>query len=227
MTLRTALSVPVLLAALTGSAHAAPACSRADIDHFLARGFTPEQVVRLCGSAPAPLVAPQPTAPTPPATGTSAPPAAATTTPGATTAAPAGSPAEASDAAVLRTALDADDVQVTPSEIRYTWDRCLPYGEEGYGGLRPRACVTLITHIDRHGLQVRKAVKGIFLLREPVLRIAAPVRREVRGLDRLKPRQRAAFLRAYPEHAGQIDLPLKHDMNPQQIAGVLRRLALP
>ncbi len=199
----------LLLATLASpGAGAQPVCSRADIDHYLARGFTPEQVVRLCGSAEKSVVPPP-----------AAPPAAA---PAA--AAPA---APAEDVAVLRTALDAEDVQVDDKEIRYTWERCLPFGEEGYGGLRERACVTLVTHIDRHGLRVLKAAKGIPLLRDPVLRVAGHIRREAQGLERLNKRQRADFLRDYPPQTDRLDIPLKRSMDPRQIAAVLKRLALP
>jgi len=102
----------------------AGSCNMGQIDQFLQRGFTHEQVVKLCGN-------PQTSEPSPSQKDPESAP----------TQEPATQPNSGieKDTFYLHTVIDADKVEVTPEAIIYWRDKCYAYGSEGFTGFRPEA----------------------------------------------------------------------------------------
>ncbi len=230
----------VLLAALTGSSHtlyAAGGCSQSEVDHYLDRGFTPAQVVQLCGTA-APVVAPAaPPEPPPapkamPAPAAPAMPAATTNSaPGAAASVAAGSqrPASLSEEQwyELKNAIEADEVTFEGGKLIYTRDRCHKFGSEDFAGFKEKACVITRTTIAPQGLKIVNAQKYIFLIQDAELIVSGNIKREVLNADSLKPKIREGFLAEFSTSPEKLDIPIKKGFEPPKIARHLEKMAQP
>ncbi len=192
----------ILLASLQLSAHAA--CSREDIDYYLQRGFTHDQVVRLCG-APASSPAQQPSS--------TAPSAAAPDS------------GELATLSWLRAALDAEDVQLAPETLTLIQDRCFPYGEENAIGFREEICGKMTTSLQRKGLEIVRVKDPIPLLRDAQLLIRTRVTRKMEYRKKIKATSKRQFMADYPPQADTLDVPLKSGQKPSVVARKLKLLA--
>lgn len=238
-------STTILLSALlTGSTAWANACSKADIDFYLQRGFSHEQVVRLCSNAPVMMQnsAPSPGSSVPkntqqatpapastqakpaPAVTTIAPPVE-TTAPAITTPKPAGNVVSRGDLIYFKTAIKSDQVDLTPDTLSYLLGGCIKYGEADFNGFKEEACVNTRTTIQRKGLQVIKAQKGILLIRDQKLIVAGDIQREVLNIDKLKAKKREAFLAEYDLNPEQLNIPVRSGIDPRDVAARLQLIA--
>lgn len=238
-------STTVLLSSLlAGSTAWANACSKADIDFYLQRGFSHEQVVRLCGNAPVMMQPSAPTqiSPTPktpqqatpapastqakpgPAVTTNTPPVE-TTMPAIATPKPAGNSVSQGDLVYFKTAIKSDQVDLTPDALSYLLAGCIKYGEPDFNGFKEEACVNTRTTIKRKGLQVIKAQKGILLIRDHKLIVAGDIRREVLNADKLSAKKRKAFLAEYELNPDQLNIPVRSGINPRDVAARLQLIA--
>lgn len=202
----------LILAGLFSSEASASNCSRSDVDYYLEKGFTPAQIVDLCGAKPGASVDQAPE------TGTSISPNA-----------PPSSkmPNEQMHERVLvESAIDAESVQVTPEAIEFIQDRCLPYGKENDLELQPRACLVMQTRIARNSLQVVDAAEPSLLSLQGSLTLKGQIEREI--LDRKKVRQQdlTRFFQTYPARADYIEVPLKRGFSRKQLAKAFAALAI-
>lgn len=205
----------LLLAILPGLAasNAQAGCSRDDIDYYLSRGFSHDQVVRLCGTAPHDNQQPV-TAGThepEPLTKNSQPPAST-------------SQETLVEQTYLQAVLDAEAVQLTPETLTIIHDRCFPYGEENAIGFREEACGRMVTTIQRKGLKITRVVDPVFLLRDGVLRIQSRISRQMTFRKKIRANDRKAFLHDYPEQSNELDLLLKKGNKPTEVAKRLKKL---
>lgn len=228
-------STILLSSLLTVSSAWANACSKADIDFYLQRGFSHEQVVKLCSNAPVmmqntpaqnpstgnqqitPAVAPVQTKP-------SAVDSTATTT---TITAPKPVIKETSQADIIyfKTAIESDQVELTADALSYIFSGCIKYGEEDVAGFKEEACVKTLTTIKRKGLRVIKAQKGIVLIRDHALIVAGEIKREVLDADKLKAKKRKAFLAEYALNPEQLNIPVRSGIDPHDVAARLQLIA--
>ena len=236
--------VTILISFLFAASSAwANACSKEDIDFYLKRGFTHEQVVRLCSNAPVMMqksapaqqipapVSTQQTAPTP--VQTMPAPAVTTVTPPVETAVPTIAPApkpaasevSQSDLIYFKTAINSDQVDLTPDALTYLLGGCIKYGDADFNGFKEEACVKTRTTISRKGLQVVEAQKGILLIRDQKLIVAGDIKREVLDADKLKPKKRNAFLAEYALNPGQLNVPVRSGIDPRDVAARLQLIA--
>ncbi len=186
-------------------------CNMAQIDAFLQRGFTHEQVVELCAT-PAPTTPKKDSAPT---------------------TSPASRPPHAlSDSSIdkdtfyLQTVIDADRVKVNPEAIIYWRDKCFKYGAEDFTGFRPEACVNMRTTINRKGLKVVRAAKGIILIRDQELIVDGNIKQDVLNPEKLKPKILKTFHADYPSSPTRINIPVKKGIDPVKVAETLKRLTV-
>jgi hypothetical protein len=183
-------------------------CDMEQIDQFLQRGFTHEQIVKLCGN-------PQPATPS-----TEKNPASTQ------------QPETRSDTDIdkrvfyLQTVIDADKIEVTPDAITYWRDKCYAYGSEGFTGFRPEACVNMRTTIQRKGLKVVRAAKGIIMIRDQEMIVSGDIKQEVLNSEKLKPKALKAFTTDYPSSLTKTNIPVKKGIDPMDVAETLKRLAL-
>ena len=195
-----ALLTATLLAAALSPTLAAETCSRAQIDRYLDLGYSLAKITRLC-SADAPREA------------------AAT--------APSAGQATVDPATVvyLQTAIDADEVKIDDDRITLIQDRCFPYGETGYGDIRPSACVTRKVAIPRKGLKIDEVVESRFLIREGKLIVRGDIRQTFDKTEKLRKRELRGLLAQYPEHLSEFDVPVKPAMKRKKVAEALEKLA--
>ncbi|HGG60375.1 MAG TPA: hypothetical protein ENK26_10770 [Gammaproteobacteria bacterium] len=204
MTVHAKHSLPIIAALLAGfhlTAHAE--CSREDIDYYLQRGFTHDQVVRLCGAPARPAAE---AAPTP---------------------APRQSPPDAELATLswLRAALDAEDVQLDPDTLTIIQDRCFPYGEENAIGFHEEICGRMTTTLRRKGLEIVRVKDPIPLLRDAELRVKTSVTRTFEYRKKIKDKAKQQFLADYPRHSETLDIPIKSGQKPSEAARKLKMIA--
>lgn len=223
-------STAILLSSLlTTSTAWANVCSKADIDFYLQRGFSHEQVVRLCNNAdvmgqktPA-TISPVP-AQTMPVVTPAIPPTD-TTIPTTDTVKPAGNKVSQSDLIYFKTAIESDQVELTPGTLSYMRSGCIKYGEEDFIGFKEDACVKTRTTIDRSGLKVIKAQSGIMLVRDAELIVTGNIKREILDADKLKAKKRKGLLAEYSLNPTQINIPLRSGIKPNEVAARLQALA--
>lgn len=183
------------------------------IDQFLQRGFTHEQVVELCGNPQTsePSSSQQDSEPTP--------------TP---TQEPATQPNSEidKDTFYLQTVIDADKVEVTPEAIIYWRDKCYAYGSEGFTGFRPEACVNMRTTINRKKLKVVRAAKAIIMIRDQEMIVSGEIKQDVLNPKKLKPKTLKSFNTDYPSSLTEINIPVKKGIDPAKVAETLKRLTV-
>jgi hypothetical protein len=185
-------------------------CDMEQIDQFLQRGFTHEQVVELCGN-------PQPATPSNEKNTAS--------TQQSETETQSDTDIDKS-AFYLQTVIDADKIEVTPDAITYWRDKCYAYGSEGFTGFRPEACVNMRTTIQRKGLKVVRAAKGIIMIRDQEMIVSGDIKQEVLNSEKLKPKALKAFTTDYPSSLTKTNIPVKKGIDPMDVAETLKRLAL-
>ncbi len=190
-------------------------CSREDIDYYLKRGFTPEQVVKLCGNGSAEPVAPATAAPA----GVAPVPVPAPS--------PSPAPTAQNDELItLKSSIEADDVQLTPEAIIYTRTKdCLPYGSENYDGFRSKACVTTTTTLARKGLRVVRVQEPMFLVRDAEFVVAGDITRQLSGLERHDRFLRQTLIDEYPERPTEINVPFRKEIDLKKLEATFKRLA--
>ena len=189
----------------------AGSCNMGQIDQFLQRGFTHEQVVELCGN-------PQTAEPSP----SQKDPESAPTQEPATQS----SSGIEKDTFYLQTVIDADKVEVTPEAIVYWRDKCYAYGSEGFTGFRPEACVNMRTTINRKGLEVVRAAKAIIMIRDQEMIVNGDIKQVVLNPEKLKPNTLKSFNTDYPSSLTDINIPVKKGIDPVKVAETLKRLTV-
>lgn len=192
-------------------------CARTDIDYYLERGFSHDQITKICSTEKNPTTevtdTRQPTAPV-----------QEVTHPPQKAAAVASDVQDTQDTVYLQTVIDAETVDITEDYISYTIDRCLDYGEERFS-LTESSCVIMQTRIARNGLKVINTVNPIILLRDAQLLINARIHREIVFKHPIKPSEKTAFLKDYPLRLEELNIPLKRGIMPDEVAKVLKRMA--
>ncbi len=208
-----ALSTSVSLL-LASSNLMANSCSKADIDYYLQRGFTHDQVIRLCADTP---TTNNPQHPATPQHRSNIAPAQNQPQNNALIA----------DRVYFETVLDASDTNLTPSGLSYTAKECIKYGEENLGGLRDKACVNSHININFKGLKVIKAVKGIMLIRDQEMILQGNISREYLNYNSLPHKQQAVIRAKFPTHPQRLDFPVKKGIDPKQVAQKLNKYITP
>ncbi len=198
-------STPILLTATLLAGALSPSlgaenCSRAQIDHYLDLGYSLAKITRLC-SADAPQEAAAPTSPSDRPT------------------------LDPATTVYLQTAIDADEVKIDDDRITLIQDRCFPYGEIGYGDIRPSACVTRTVTIARKGLKIGEVVESRFLIRDGKLIVHGDIRQTFGKTEKLRKRELQGLLAQYPERLSEFDVPVKPAMKRKKVAEALEKLA--
>ncbi len=192
------LPATILTLLLSAQQGAAAECSRADIDRYLDQGLSLARITRLCAEEPPP-------------------PAPATAT--------ADHGVDPATAVYLQTAIDADEVRIGADDITLVQNRCFPYGEEGYGGIQPSACVTRTVTIAREGMKIGDVVEARFLIRDGVLMVHGDIRQTFSDTGKLRRRELTELKKQYPERLDRFDVPVKPSMKRKKVAEALERLA--
>lgn len=215
-TLTISLSVSVLVATTDVLANS---CAKADIDYYLQRGFTHNQIVRLCST-----VAPNKQSQQPPLlTNTPASTESSNQAPPLATSLNRQPASTNEDKAYFQTVLNAKSTTLTPSSLSYVSRECVKYGEENLAGLKSKACANTKVTINFNGLRVVKAVKGIFLIRDQELILQGNIQREYLDINSMNPKKQAEVRAQLSVQPKQLDLPVLKGIDPKQVADKLKK----
>lgn len=197
-------SVMLLLTLSVLSNVASAACSRADVDHFLSRGFTPEQVVLLCGAAD----------------GDAYPDGDGASMPRNTERADA----ERALRDVLLRGVDAERVDVDGSGLRWRTTACAEYGPPNLAGQPRERCGRLHVEVEREGLTVDGLRRQILFFGEHGIALRGRILQswEVDMTD-LMPADQARLRDNMQRAPETVLLPLHARTDPESIAQTLQR----
>jgi hypothetical protein len=221
MTIRKFLSVPIMtifLLFFSAQLWAETDCSKEAIAYYLEKGFTPEQVTRMCQVSAH--------------SDETATPANTATAPAATTV--DGQVADASgnkrqgslkndDFVFFNRTILSDSLTVTPETLTYVGEECISYGEDDITGFQPKVCGVLKTTINRTGLVVLRAVKDLFIFRKAQLLVKGEIQREVINLDSLDSDDRKTFARILDPTPETLEIRTREDADPKEVAARLPR----
>lgn len=204
-----------------GSAFA-NSCSKADINDYLKSGFNHEQVVKLCTSDK-PTQASQPTYNSISKPAKTVTPAIVLTTGNreANNSSPSSNRNE--DQIYLETVIEGNPVTLSAHSLSFKRRECAFYGDENVTGFRDKACVNTQTTINFDGLQVVRATKGTFLIREQELIVKGNITREYLSLDGLNKYKVAAVKKQLPTSPNQMNMPVKKGINPKDVVTRLKK----
>ena len=220
---RSGIILPVALTALTVAHQVSAACSRDDVEYYLNKGFTTNQITAICQGSSAPA----------------APAGTAKPRVSAPVAEPAGrAPARAvrhtdePPAAIgndneifLKTAISSPEVFLTADALHYTREMCIEYGAEDLYGFAPKACPDVKFTIAFDGLEVLKAGKKYGFYGPAEVQVKGSIQREIIGqLRDQKPRDRKRILEKF-ESGDRTMIPVREDISLDRVKAVLRRLA--
>lgn len=173
-------------------------CTKSDIDYYLQRGFSHDQVLQLCGAAPAPNQVQY-------RGGTYAPPNPQMT-------------ALREDQIYLETALDAKNVKITPQNLTYSSKECAEFGPPNNPDLIEEACVTSRVTINFAGLQVIKTSTGLFLVKDAEFIVRGNIQREYLDLASVRRQEKSEVLRLLPNTPKEVNIPVRRGIDPKQVA---------
>ena len=206
------LSFPVVSISLFFSAQlwAATDCSREAISYYLEKGFTVEQVSRMCQ-----------------ASSVDVPAAASETLQVEQAAAKEVNPADSIDndeQIFFNKTIISDSLSVTPQTLTYVRDQCIKYGEEDtITGFRSKVCGVIKTSINRVGLKVLRVVNGASIFRDAELLVEGQIQREVVNLDSLSSADRKTFEKILEPSPTTFNIETREDSDPQKVAVRLPR----
>lgn len=206
----TAIVTGLTLLATTNSM--ANNCTKVDIDYYLQRGFTHNQVVRLCSDT---STSTKTHSPVDNKINTSS--YANTTIP---------TPSNDSlieDRVYFETVLNAKTTTLTPNSLSYVSRECLKYGDEKLAGLKEKACANTKVTINLNGLQIIKAVKGVFLIRDQEMIIQGDIQREYLNIDSLPAGKQAVVRTQLPARPDRLNLPVRRGVDPKKVSEKLKK----
>ena len=183
----------------------ANSCSKADVDFYLQRGFTNDQVVRLCTSSGA------------------AAPNAQYQQPYAAPVDPK-TQALREDQIFLSTALEVKSVQLTPNEMTYSGEECAVYSPiPNNRDMDETLCVNTRVVVIFAGASIKKVSKGFFLVKDPEVVINGNIKREYLNLNEIRRQERAPIQQLLPSTANTASIKVRSGIDPKKIADVLSK----
>jgi len=213
----TVLGFMLIVSVPVSELHAA--CSRDDIEFYLDKGFTPDQITSLCASPADP--AGQPDTSTEESAGEDVQPV---------------QPEEAVGAAAavhpddneqfLQRAIKAKDIQVSGDSLDYTLQICVEYGDRDLFGFAPKACPDVRFEIARDGLEVTKVGKKYFFFGTPQVKVTAGIKREIVGGLKKQDLEYQQLILDKIEQGNETGIPIRDDYPLDQAEEAIQQLAL-
>ncbi len=177
----------------------ANSCSKTDIEYYLQKGFTHEQVTKLC-SIPAPATPRQPQAQ-----------------------APQQSASPSADQAYLAAAIDAKNVTLNQNQLNYSSKECAEYGPDNNVDLIEKACVNSRVTVNLTGLKIKKMSKGLFLIKDAEFIVEGNIKRDYLNLNAVRRQEKSEVLRLLPTNPKQVNIPLRRGIDPKDVAQRLQK----
>lgn len=187
------------------------ACSRDDVEFYLGKGFTAEQITTLCSA--------------------SAGPASDTLQSGSqaekqSSEQPSTASVEDDNTLFLKRAIKAQKINLNSDLLSYTQKICIEYGEEDLFGFTPKVCPEVKFIISLKGLEVIEMGKKYYFYGTQEVRVKSTIRREIIGeLKEQKPEDREMILEKF-EQGDQTAVPVRDDFSLERVKQVLQDLSL-
>ena len=204
--LRKVKLTPLLALSLAAySSHTYAECARDDIDHYLNKGFTPEQITKICTTSPA----------------TSTKPESNTENNLIQQ-----STSHEKNKKFLQEAIKGRDIILTNDLLQYTLKTCIEYDEEDQYGFAPKACPFVKYTIALKDLQVIKSRKKYIFFGTDEIKVKSTITREILGgLKKYKAEEKRRIIEKL-ESGEHTIIPIRDDISIEQVEHVLLNLAI-
>ena len=189
------------------SSQANAACSRDDVNFYLDKGFSTDQIAAMCSESSTPV----------------------SKTPKAeqqdNEQQPV-SPAADDNVLFLNRAIKAQKINLSSDSLNYTQKICIEYGEEDLFGFTPKVCPDVTYMISLKGLEVLDTGKKYGFYGTPEVRVkSSAIKREIIGeLKDKKPEERELILDVF-EKGDETAIPIRDDFSLEQVKQVLQELS--
>lgn len=192
----------------------ANSCSKTDITFYLQKGFSHDQVMRLCATTSATAQAStiqqsQRVSQTSASTNYTSP-------------IPKQSFLTRENQVYLEAAFKASEVKLSPPLLTYFSKECVEYGPQNNSDLNTEACIKSRVTVNLNGLKIIKASKGIFLIKNTELIVEGNIKREYININSIRRQERETIKRMLPTTPKQINLPIKSGINPKEVVKKLK-----
>ena len=186
-------------------------CTRVDIDHYLDKGFTPEQITTMCT--------------TPTVNNTDK---AVNKKLSAEKITATGSDEIYSlkkNERFLKEAIKGRNVLLTDNSLQYTLKVCIEYGDEDMYGFAPKACPKVRYTIARKGLEVIKSQKKYIFFGSDEIKVKSTIRREIVGDLEKNTIEEQQLIQQLLESGDHTVIPIRDDISLDSVEQVLLQVS--
>ena len=189
------------------SSQASAACSRDDVEFYLGKGFSTDQITTLCSESSTP--------------GNDVPRSEIQNT-----GQPSATDAAGENELFLKTAIKAKNIYLDSDYLHYTQKICIEYGEEDLYGFTPKVCPDVKFTIALKDLEVTDTGKKYGFYGTPEVWVKSTVKREIIGnLNDQKPEDRELILEKF-EQGDKTAIPIRDDFSLERVKQVLQDLSI-
>jgi len=177
------------------------ACSRDDVEFYLKKGFSPDQITRLCDTA--------------------------STTQNTKSTTINSSPVASNKSELfLREAIKGHNILLTNDFLSYTLKVCFHYGEEDQYGFSPKACPNVRFKIALKNLEVKEPGNKYLFLNSDEIEVTGSISQKViNGLDKYNAEDKKLILKTL-ESGNKTTIPVRDDISLEKVFEVLKKIAI-
>lgn len=215
-------SLPITLTFLASTQQAYAACARNDIDYYLSKGFTTEQITAICTSPRTNTSSGQNNNQTTPAESATSNMPSDSQSMDQTVISKSGSK---TDELLLIEAIKGRNVVLTDNSLQYTLKNCVEYRDEDQYGFAPKACPQVKFVVALKGLEVLKSGKRYLFYGDNEIQVKGSITWEViEGLASFKAEDQKLILKKL-ESGDQTTIPIRDDIPLDSVVQLLKKLA--
>ena len=190
------LTIVVISSIFTTTTALANSSSKSDIDYYLQRGFTNDQVVKLC-------------------VGTSSNQNNASNQNTVLQSQAVNQLSE--DQSYLSAALAANDVTLSNQNLTLLPRECIKYGPPNNADLIETICVDTKLSISLSGMTVGRASSGLLFVKDATVNVKGNIQREFVGINRLRRQDREAILETMKTNPSEVSLSVRRGIAPSSV----------
>lgn len=196
-------ALTLLLLGCSASVYAAVDCTPESIELYLQKGFSHDQVVKLCSE--------------PEEAKTSV-----STQINRTQINPESEPMSQREMEFyFTTKIKANDLKLTSQYLSFTSKECFQQGDSEMIIYNDRVCGLIRTELKLPGLEIVNAEKGAFVFRDTELLVKTDINRSVVNADKMHGKSLKLLQKLLDTTPEQYNIPLRDDVDPEQVASRL------
>jgi hypothetical protein len=191
---------------LTSFSHTAYAtCSRSDVEFYLNKGFSTDQITKLC---------------------TAAPPVQGKTENTLSVDTDTAPDTSNNTELFLREAIKGRDIVLTHESLSYTLKTCVHYGEEDGYGFTPKACPYIRFNVSLKDLQVTEPGNKYLFFNPDEVDIEGDITRKIlSGLKKHSPEDKKLIIKAL-KSGNKTSIPVRDDISLEKVFEVLKQISI-